>query len=518
MDFHHSSLFPTTATILAILLVFYFLKWKPRSGQKPPPKAGGAWPIIGNLPSLVGPEPPHITLGKMADKYGPIFTIRMGVHRTLVISTWETAKECFTTNDVSFANRPKSLASEILGYNYAMLGFSPYGPYWRQVRKIATVEVLSNHCLEKLSHLRQSEVKDAIKKLFELCLKKNKIAVDMKKWFGDITLNVVLMMVVGKGYSEDEQNEGSSDHRKRAIREWFRLFGTFVVGDAIPFLRWLDLGGHEKAMIKTAKELDEVVQEWLEDHKRKRSVLGKEKGGEQDFMDVMISTFNEAENFSSYDVDTITKATSLAVILGGTDTTNVTLIWALSLLLNNPEALNKAQQELDQHVGRERLVKESDIKNLVYLQAVLKETMRLYPAGPLAIPHEAVQDCTVAGYDVEAGTRLLVNIPKLHRDPKVWSEPCEFRPERFLTTHKNVDVRGQNFEYIPFGSGRRICPGISFAQQVAHLTLASLLHGFDITTSLNEEVDMRETIGLSNLKATPLDVLLTPRLPNQAYQ
>ena len=196
----------------------------------------------------------------------------------------------------------------------------------------------------------------------------------------------------------------------------------------------------------------------------------------------------------------------------------VTLTWALALLLNNPEALKKAQQELDQHVGRERLVKESDIKNLVFLQAVLKETMRLYPAGPLAVPHEAVQDCTIDGYDVEAGTRLLVNISKLHRDPKVWSEPCEFRPERFLTTHKNVDVRGQNFEYIPFGSGRRICPGISFAQQVAHLTLASLLHGFDITTSLDEPVDMCETVGLTNLKATPLDVLLTPRLPNQAYQ
>ena len=120
--------------------------------------------------------------------------------------------------------------------------------------------------------------------------------------------------------------------------------------------------------------------------------------------------------------------------MGGTDTTNVKLIWALALLLNNPEALKRAQQELDQHVGRERLVKESDIKNLVFLQAVLKETMRLYPAGPLAIPHEAVQDCTVAGYDIEAGTRLLVNIPKLHRDPKVWSEPCEFRQ----------DIRRQN--------------------------------------------------------------------------
>ena len=203
-------------------------------------------------------------------------------------------------------------------------------------------------------------------------------------------------------------------------------------------------------------------------------------------------------------------------MLAATDTTTVTMIWILALLLNNQDALKKVQEELEQVVGRERQVNESDINNLVYLQAVIKETLRLYPAGPLLLPHEAIEDCKIDQYDVTVGTRVFVNVAKLHRDPRVWSDPNEFKPERFLTEHKNMDVRGQNFELIPFGSGRRICPGISFALQIMQLTLATLLHSFDITP-LVEPVDMRETIGQTNLKLTPLEVLFNPRLPTEAY-
>jgi cytochrome P450 len=205
------------------------------------------------------------------------------------------------------------------------------------------------------------------------------------------------------------------------------------------------------------------------------------------------------------------------LIIGGSDTTTITMIWALSLLLNNREALKKAQQELDLHIGRERQVKESDIKNLVYLQAILKETMRLYPAGPLSIRRESREDCTLAGYHIPTGTRLLVNLSKIHRDPHVWSDPNEFRPERFLTTHLGVDVKGQHFELIPFGTGRRFCPGISLALQVMQLTLATLLHAFEIATPSDEPVDMTENVALTNLKSTPLEVHLTPRLPAQVY-
>ena len=189
------------------------------------------------------------------------------------------------------------------------------------------------------------------------------------------------------------------------------------------------------------------------------------------------------------------------------------LTWALSLLLNNRYALRKAQNELEMCVGNDRQVNESDIKNLVYLQAIVKETFRLYPAGFLGGPRIFSEDCTVAGYHVPKGTWLLINIWKLHRDPKIWSDPCDFRPERFLTpNHKDVDVRGTDFELIPFGAGRRSCPGIALALQLLHVVLATLLQNFEMSTPGDAPVDMTESPGVTNAMASPLEVLFAPRL------
>lgn len=183
----------------------------------------------------------------------------------------------------------------------------------------------------------------------------------------------------------------------------------------------------------------------------------------------------------------------------------VSITWALSLLLNNIHKLEKAQEELDNVVGRDRQVDESDVPKLVYLQAIVKETLRMYPPSPLLISRAAMEDSALSsGYKVPVGTRLIVNASKIHRDERVWRNPDEFQPERFLTSHKGIDVKGQNFELIPFGSGRRSCPGIWLALNVVHLTLASLLHNFEVTKPSNEDVDMTESPGLNNLKATPL--------------
>lgn len=205
------------------------------------------------------------------------------------------------------------------------------------------------------------------------------------------------------------------------------------------------------------------------------------------------------------------------MIAGGSDTTTVTIIWALSLLLNNRLALKKAKDELDAIVGHERFVKESDLNQLVYLQATIKETLRLYPAAPLAGPRIFTEDCIIGGFHVPKGTRLITNLWKIHTDSEIWEDPLEFKPERFLTTHKDIDFSGQNFEYMPFGSGRRACPGSSFGLQMVSLSLASFLHAFEISTPLDAPVDMTESSGMTNLKATPLDVLVKPRLPAKLY-
>ncbi|KAK0577124.1 hypothetical protein LWI29_028131 [Acer saccharum] len=518
---------------LFLYCLLRILSRKTKNGLPMPPEASGAWPFLGHLPLLGGQQPPHVTLGDMADKYGPIFTLKMGVYRTLVVSNWEIAKECLTVNDKVFANRPKMLIAELMGYNYAMVGFSPYGPYWRQVRKIAVLELLSNHRLQTFKHVRETEMRASVKEIYELWWDRNKdsennnykVSLEMKKWFGDITLNVIYKIIVGKRYvgtttSSDDDADHEADQWRDAVRRFFELAGKFVVSDAVPFLRWLDLGGHEKAMKKTAEELDYHVQGWLDEHKRKRVNSGKIKGDHvEDFMDVMLSIFEDEAKFSTSEADKINKATCLALIMAASDTTTVTLTWTLSQLLNNHDVLKKAQQELDTFIGRERLPNESDMKNLVYLQAIIKETLRLNPAAPLSVPHESLEDCTVGGYHVPAGTRLLVNVWKIHRDPRIWSSDShEFKPERFLTTHKDFDVKGQNFEFIPFGSGRRMCPGFLFALQIMQLTLATLLHGFEIETMLDAPVDLGEGFGTTNLRYSKLEALLTPRLPACLYK
>ncbi|XP_034674166.1 cytochrome P450 CYP82D47-like isoform X1 [Vitis riparia] len=518
---HSSSLLQylnvTTIGVLGILfLSYYLLVRRSRAGKRRiAPEAAGAWPIIGHLHLLGGSQLPHVTLGTMADKYGPVFTIRLGVHRALVASSWEMAKECLTTNDQVASSRPELLASKHLGYNYAMFGFSPYGSYWREVRKIISLELLSNRRLELLKDVRASEAVTSIKELYKLWEeKKNEsglVSVEMKQWFGDLTLNVILRMVTGKRYfSASDTSENKQAQRcRRVFREFCHLSGLFAVADAIPFLGWLDLGRHEKTLKKTAKEMDSIAQEWLEEHRRRKD--SGEVNSTQDFMDVMLSVL-DGKNLGDYDADTINKATCLALIVGGSDTTVVTLTWALSLLLNNRDTLKKAQEELDIQVGKERLVNEQDISKLVYLQAIVKETLRLYPPAALGGPRQFTEDCTLGGYHVSKGTRLILNLSKIQKDPRIWMSPTEFQPERFLTTHKDLDPRGKHFEFIPFGAGRRACPGIAFALQMLHLTLANFLQAFNFSTPSNAQVDMCESLGLTNMKSTPLEVLISPRM------
>nr|POE78942.1 cytochrome p450 82g1 [Quercus suber] len=374
-----------------------------------------------------------------------------------------------------------------------------------------------------------------------------------------MTFNISLRIIVGKRFSATTYGEEKSEacRFRSAIKEALYLSGVFVLSDAFPHLEWMDHRGHVSSMKRTAKELDSVLEIWLAEHLQKRleqksdgdsdfmdvmlssfpedveisghtrdiivkatalvQELEQKSDGDSDFMDVMLSSFPEDVEISGHTRDIIVKATALILLLTGAGSTSTTLTWAISLLLNHPSVLKAAQEELDMHVGKDKWVEESDMKNLKYLHAIVKETLRLYPPGPLTGIREAMEDCTVGGYFVPKGTRLLVNIWKLQRDPRVWSNPSEFQPERFMTTHANIDVRGQNFEYIPFSSGRRSCPAITYGMQVVHLALARVLQGFDMTTMASVKVDMLEGPGIALPKVNPLDVVLKPRLPLESY-
>ncbi|XP_019245205.1 PREDICTED: cytochrome P450 82A3-like [Nicotiana attenuata] len=330
----------------------------------------------------------------------------------------------------------------------------------------------------------------------------------MKQWFENLIMTIIVRMLFGKRYTEDHEVEEGKRVRK-AIRTFFKLLSTFVAADFIPWLRWFDIGGYEKEMKENAKETDSILESWLLEHKKKRS-CGEWKlcEDEKDFMDIMLDLFEGAkdEDLPGFDADTIIKSTCLAMLAGGTENTVVTLTWMLSLLLNNPHAMEKAKVELDIYVGRNILVGESHVKNLVYLQATVKESLRLYPPGPLSPPHESIENCIIGGYNISKGTRLFFNLWRIQRDSSVWLEHDIFKPERFLTTHKDIDVRGNHFELIPFGGGRRMCPGISATLVMLHLILANVLHAFEIRRPTDEPIDMIESFVTSNLKAT-LEVL-----------
>ncbi|XP_047325107.1 xanthotoxin 5-hydroxylase CYP82C4-like [Impatiens glandulifera] len=652
-----------------------------------PPEPSGAWPVLGHLHLLRGTKIFHETMSEMADKHGPIFGIRLGLRRAIVVSNWELAKELSTTHDLAVASRPKLLVAKHLGYNYAMFAFSPYGPYWREIRKFVSLELLSNRRLHLLRHIRVSETKTSIQQLYKLWADHsyegdhdlttsgtNGVTVDMSQWISDLIMNVNFIMIFGKRYSGGSDVEKEEARRcQRIFKKHLYLFGMNVVGDMIPWLRWLDIRGHEKAMKETLQEYDQLLVKWLAEHRDHRQNAWKVEGKtmERDFMDVMISMLKDVDivlglmgpvqmegsstmirltnnnwqiwkskmedilyckdlyepvegdsakpkemaeadwiklnrkavgtirqwlddsvyhhvaseksahelwkkleslyeqktavlglvsgldleleqldvktaflhgqdalfiamlkkemskTFEMKDMGqarqilgmkiTLTKATCTILNITGSDTPATMLTWTLCLLMNHHHVLRKVEEELDIHVGKGRNVEESDIPNLVYLQAVIKEALRLCPPAPLGAPREVVQDCVIGGYHVAAGTRLFINMWKIHRDPRIWSEPLEFRPERFMTTHSNIDIRGQNYELIPFGMGRRICPGINFGMTMGHLVLARLLHSFQLSNPNNEPVDMTATEGMSISKATPLEVIITPRLSGHLY-
>ncbi|XP_024026402.1 cytochrome P450 82G1, partial [Morus notabilis] len=465
------------------------------------PEPSGALPIIGHLHLLGGQVPVALILGAMADKYGPIYSLRLGQHRALVLSSWELVKECFTTNDRLFANRPSIAVGKYMGYDGAAFAISPYGNYWRDVRKMVTLRLLSSHRLESLQHIRASEVGSFIKGLYFEYTKLGLLA-PLSELLEQLTFNINVRLIVGKRFIKSTVGDADTDARrfKKAIKEALYLSGVFVWSDAIPWAECLDVHGHVNSMKRVFKEIDLVLGKWLEEHRQAREVLDDQRSNdkssnngdvERDLMDVMLSSIEEDDAMlSCYSRDTIIKATALILILTGTESTAVTLIWAISLLLNNPSVMKAAQRELDTHVGRDRWVQESDLSNLKFLEAIVKETIRLYPPGPITGPREATEECFVGGHHVPKGTRLIVNIWKLHRDPRMWADPCEFRPERFMTTHEDLNFRGQNFQYIPFSSGRRSCPGMTLGLQVVELMLARLVQGFEFKTKDDKPVDM----------------------------
>jgi cytochrome P450 len=328
-------------------------------------------------------------------------------------------------------------------------------------------------------------------------------------------------MVLGKRFFGDgaDAAEGpvsSLDEFKWMLDELLLLNGVLNVGDWIPWLDWMDLQGYVRRMKKVGKMFDAFMEYVLDAHSEQRRRDG-EGFVARDMVDVLMQVADDPTlevQFGRVGV----KAFTQDLIAGGTESSSVTVEWALSELLRKPAIFAAATEELDRVIGRGRWVTEKDIPNLPYMEAIVKETMRVHPIVPLLIPRVAREDVVVGGYDIPKGARVLINVWTIGRDPELWDAPEEFSPERFVGS--KMDVKGQDFELLPFGSGRRMCPGLNLGLKVIQLSLANLLHGF--TWGLpegmtKEEVSMDEVFGLSTTRKCPLEVVIQPKLPEHLY-
>ncbi|XP_077230347.1 trimethyltridecatetraene synthase-like [Tasmannia lanceolata] len=471
------------------------------------------WPIIGNL-NLIG-SLPHRSIHQLSLKYGPIMKLQFGSFPVVVGSSVEAAKLFLKTHDLTFVCRPKAAAGKYTTYNYSNIAWAPYGPYWRQARKICLMELFCTRRLESYQYIRVEETHSLMFRLFVASRK----AILVKEHLSTASLNIISRMVLGKTYTDESKSKNqiiTSEELKKILDEWFLLNGVLNIGDSIPWLSFLDLQGYVKRMKSLSKKFDRFLEQVLDEHNAKRE--GVKDFIPKDMVDVLLQLADDPNLDVKLSRNGV-KAFTQDLIAGGTESSALTVEWALSELLKQPHIFEKATKELDKVIGKERWVEEKDIPDLPFVDAIMKETMRLHPLAPMLAPHLAREDSVIDGYDIPAGTRVFVNVWTIGRDPTIWDAPEEFHPERFIG--KDIDVKGQDFELLPFGSGRRMCPGYSLGLKVVQLTLANLLHGFKwkLQDKISpEELNMEEIFGLSTTRKIPLEAVIEPRLPAPVYR
>ncbi|KAK7364064.1 hypothetical protein VNO80_12418 [Phaseolus coccineus] len=414
----------------------------------------------------------------------------LGQVPAIVVSSPETAELFLKTHDTVFASRPKIQASESLSHGSKGLTFSEYSAYWRDVRKVCTVQLLSASKVEMFAPLRREELGVLVKSL------KNSAAsgevVDLSELLAELMEKIVFRMVLGR--AKDDRFD-----LKRLIQEVMNLVGAFNLADYMPWLGLFDPQGITKRLKKASKSFDEVLEQIIQDHES--NPYDKDKKCNMDFVEILLSLMhqsNDVHNNQKVIDRTNVKAIILDIFTAALDTSSTTVEWAMSELLRHPSVMKRLQNELEHVVGMNRHVEENDLEKLSYLHMVVKETLRLHPVAPLLVPRECREDVIIDGYFIKKKSRVIVNAWAIGRDPKVWDNAEIFDPTRF--ENNNIDIRGKDFRILPFGSGRRGCPGIHLGLTTLSLVLAQLVHCFDSVLPLHmscDELDMQEIFGLT---------------------
>ncbi|XP_062116946.1 cytochrome P450 CYP736A12-like [Humulus lupulus] len=490
-------------TLCSIILIRRASQSHNKHVQKLPP---GPWPlpVIGSLHMLT--TLPHRGLQKLAKKYGPIMSLRLGNVLTVVVSSPEAAELFLKTNDSVFASRPKLQATEYMWYGTKGMAFKAYGSYWRSVRKLCTLHLLSSSKIVSFAELRKEDIRSMMEGLKRAAVARE--VVDISKLVGEVIANISCRIILGKVRNDIDGLTG-------LVGEALALGGAVNIADYVPYLAQFDLQGYTRRMKRVSVNMNKMLEKIIIEHEQEAILLlneqEEEHGMHKGFVDVLLSLMNQPmnpqdEKFHIIDRTDI-KAILLDMISASFDTSATAIEWTLSELLRNPRVMETLQGELESVIGMDQMVEEKDIGMLEYLDLVVKESFRLHPVGPLLIPHESMQDITIKGYHIPKKSRIIVNTWAIGRDPKVWSEDVEeFYPERFVGSN-NIDMKGRDFRLLPFGSGRRGCPGMQLGLVNVQLVLAQMLHCFnwELPYGTNaEDLDMLEKFGLSMGRANHL--------------
>ncbi|KAK6118994.1 hypothetical protein DH2020_047280 [Rehmannia glutinosa] len=441
-------------TTLSVSVLLISIIWYIKSLRKTPPLPPGprGLPILGYLPFL-GKHLLH-QFTDLGHKYGPIYKLYLGNKLWVVISSPSLVKEVVRDQDAVFANRDSPVAALVGTYGGNDIAWSPYNSQWRAMRKIFVQEMMNNRSLKESYSLRKDEVRKTITHVHTKVGK----PVDIGELSFRTELNVIRNMLWG-GIIEGEEGKRIGAEFRVLISKIVDLFGKPNISDFYPVLAGLDIQGVKKNRWKI------ICNPWT---------------------------------------DTVS---------GGTDTTATTVEWAMAELMKNPDSMAKAHKELFDVVGSDNMIEESHMPDLKYLEAVIKETLRLHPAVPLLIPRSPAKSSTIGGYTIPKNSTVLINVWSIQRDPSIWDNPDEFKPERFLDDNGNLDFKGNHFHYLPFGSGRRVCAGMPLAERMLIYLVASLVHSFEWKLPTEgETLDMSERFGIVLKKSTPLFAVPTIRL------
>ncbi|GJN21387.1 hypothetical protein PR202_gb08857 [Eleusine coracana subsp. coracana] len=481
---------------LAVSLLYYLTNLRRRcsgggTGQKLPP-GPKPLPLLGNLLDLRGDDLHH-ALARLARAHGPVMRLHLGPTTAVVISTPDAAMEAFTKHDRRFAARSvPDIARAFRFAERSMIWLPSSSSRWTTLRGILATH-FSPRSLAAVRAVRERKVRELVGRIRERA--GQEVDVGLALYGGLINLVSSAFFSVDMVDAGGTTTTESAEELRQLMKEVVASLAKPNVSDLFPFLGALDVQGWRRWATGKFEKIFGLLGAIID-----RRLATSHGGG--DFFDVLLELMSTGK-ISCDDVPGIL----FDVFAGGSDTISITVAWAMAELLRNPSVLAKVSAEVRDVLGGKQVIEEPDAERLPYLQAVVKEAMRLHPVAPLMVPHQVVEDgVEIGGYAVPKGCLIIFNSWQIMRDPAAWERPSEFIPERFMMDGM-PDFWGKDFGFIPFGSGRRRCPGIPMVECVVPFILASLLHAFEWKLPAGvsaDKLDISERFSTVNDLAVPL--------------